>query len=453
MIKKKLNEIDSSYPGFWQSSWLLFVLFIAYTLSFIDRQILTLLVDPIQKSIGLSDFEISLLHGFAFAIFFSIAGLPLGRLADHSNRRVIIGTGIATWSLMTALCGLTKSFSHLFVARMCVGIGEASLMPSAYSMLSDAFPPKKLNTAIAIFSMGGTLGTGLALIGGGALITFVSTMDILNLKAVFGFESWQVCFLLVGLPGLLVALAMCLVIEPSRKGVIRDSQAQYLVYTVREVIDYLWIKRSSYGALFFATAFMTALSAGFLMWYPNLLIRAHGYTIIETGYTFGLIFLVFGSSGALSGGLLASELTKRGILDANMRVIAVAATMSFPAYLIAPQIPATTLSLLVIGLAIFFTQMIAGVCVAAIQLITPNQMRGQASAVFLLAVNCIGFGIGPTLVAIFNDFIFNTENPLSLSLSSAALLIGPVCITWYWQSLPAYRSQYLTNVDLTGKET
>ena len=186
MIKKKLNEIDSSYPGFWQSSWLLFVLFIAYTLSFIDRQILTLLVDPIQKSIGLSDFEISLLHGFAFAIFFSIAGLPLGRLADHSNRRVIIGTGIATWSLMTALCGLTKSFSHLFVARMCVGIGEASLMPSAYSMLSDAFPPKKLNTAIAIFSMGGTLGTGLALIGGGALITLVSTMDILNLKAVFG---------------------------------------------------------------------------------------------------------------------------------------------------------------------------------------------------------------------------------------------------------------------------
>ena len=92
MIKKKLNEIDSSYPGFWQSSWLLFVLFIAYTLSFIDRQILTLLVDPIQKSIGLSDFEISLLHGFAFAIFFSIAGLPLGRLADHANRRVIIGT-------------------------------------------------------------------------------------------------------------------------------------------------------------------------------------------------------------------------------------------------------------------------------------------------------------------------------------------------------------------------
>ena len=185
MIKKKSNETDSVYPEFWQSSWLLFVLFIAYTLSFIDRQILTLLVGPIQESIGLSDFEISLLHGFAFAIFFSIAGLPLGRLADHVNRRVIIGAGIATWSLMTALCGLAKSFGHLFVARMCVGIGEASLMPSAYSMLSDAFPPKKLNTAIAIFSMGGTLGTGLALIGGGALITFVSKMDILNLKVLF----------------------------------------------------------------------------------------------------------------------------------------------------------------------------------------------------------------------------------------------------------------------------
>ena len=154
-------------------------------------------------------------------------------------------------------------------------------MPSAYSMLSDAFPPKKLNTAIAIFSMGGTLGTGLALIAGGLLISFITEVDFLNLKAMFGFESWQVCFIVVGLPGVLIALAMCFVIEPSRKGVIRDLQAQDLGYTVSEVADYLWTRRTSYGALFFATAFMTALSAGFLMWYPNLLIRTHGYTIID----------------------------------------------------------------------------------------------------------------------------------------------------------------------------
>lgn len=453
MTQKKHDKVDSTYPELWQSSWLLFVLFLAYTLSFIDRQILTLLVGPIQNDIGLSDFEISLLHGFAFAIFFSLAGLPLGRLADHANRRVVIGIGIATWSVMTALCGLARSFGHLFIARMCVGIGEASLMPSAYSMLSDAFPPKRLNTAIAIFSMGGTLGTGLALIVGGMLINFISEVDFLNLKTVFGLESWQVCFLVVGFPGLLIALAMCFVIEPSRKGVMRDSKSRHLGYTVRGVMNYLWKKKASYSALFFATAFMTALSAGFIMWYPSLLIRAHGYSIIETGYAFGLIFLVFGSSGALSGGLLASRLTKKGILDANMRVIAIAATMSFPAYLIAPQISLTMLSLLVVGFAIFFTQMIAGVCVAAIQLITPNQMRGQASAVFLLAVNCIGFGIGPSLVAIFNDFIFYSENSLSLSLTSTAILIGPICIAWYWKSLPAYRRQYMVNFGLHGKET
>ncbi len=453
MIKNNLDEIDSTYPKVWQSSWLLFVLFIAYTLSFIDRQILTLLVGPIQQDIGLSDFEISLLHGFAFAIFFSLAGLPLGRLADNANRRFIIGTGIATWSLMTALCGFAKSFGHLFIARMCVGVGEASLMPSAYSMLSDAFPPKKLNTAIAIFSMGGTLGTGLALIAGGLLISFITEVDFLNLKAMFGFESWQVCFIVVGLPGVLIALAMCFVIEPSRKGVTRDSKSRYVEYTVKDVVRYLWTKSSSYGALFFATALMTALSAGFIMWYPSLLIRIHGYSIMETGYAFGLIFLFFGSSGALSGGLLASHMTKRGVLDANMRVIAIASTLSFPAYLISPQISTTSVSLLIAGLAIFFTQMIAGVCVAAIQLITPNQMRGQASAVFLLAVNCIGFGIGPSLVAGFNDFVFFNENSLSLSLTVTAVLIAPICIVWYWRSLPAYRNQYLANNDLQRMKT
>ncbi len=442
MKKKLTNHIDQPKPSSRQSVWLLFVLFIAYTLSFIDRQILTLLVDPIRNDLGLSDFDISLLHGFAFAIFFSLAGLPLGRLADHGSRRVIIGIGICTWTIMTALCGLAKSFVHLFAARVFVGIGEASLMPAAYSMLSDAFSQKKLNTAIAIFSIGGTLGTGLAFLVGGLVIDLISEIEIFKLLSDKGFAPWQICFFIVGLPGVLVAAAMATVIEPKRTGLTKDFDNSIRNYSIGDVGNYLWCKRDSYGALFFATALMTALSAGFLMWYPSFLIRIHQYSISEAGYAYGLVFLLFGSTGVLSGGFIASLVTTKNIHGGNMLVIAIAATACFLPYLLAPQVSSATTSLVLIGFAIFFTQMIAGVCVTAIQLITPNQMRGQASAIFLFLVNCIGFGLGPSLVAIFNDFIFFQYEALSNSLTSTAFCIAPICIVWYWRSLSAYQREF-----------
>jgi MFS family permease len=427
------------YPAPRQAWTLLAILFLAYTLSFIDRQIITLLVAPIRADLGISDFQFSLLHGFAFALFFAVLGLPIGRMVDHNSRRGIIAIGVGLWSFMTALCGLAQNFLQLFFARMGVGVGEATLSPAAYSMLSDAFPPQKLTRAIAVYSTGGTLGTGLALIIGGAVIDMVASANSITFPLLGELRPWQTSFLVVGIPGLLVAMLMMTAVEPARQGILRDSARNPLDISIAQLLRYLLDHRTSYGALFIVTSFMTALSAGFIMWYPTFLMRIHGFAISEAGYTFGVLFMVFGTLGVLLGGALAGQLKTRGYADANMRVIVIAAATAILPYLIGPLMPTPALALAMMALAITATQMIAAVCVAAIQIITPNQMRGQASAVFILAINFIGFGLGPTIIAMFTDFLFADDLALGHSMAASALLIAPLSCYCYWRSLPAYR--------------
>lgn len=427
------------YPRESQAWSLLAMLFLAYTLSFIDRQIITLLVAPIRSDLGISDFQFSLLHGLAFALFFAVLGLPIGRLVDYKNRRNIVAVGVAFWSAMTALCGLAQNFWQLFVARMGVGVGEATLMPSAYSMLSDAFPAQKLTRAIAIFSIGGPLGTGIALIIGGKVISLIATAGDISLWGLVELKPWQSAFLVVGIPGLLVAALMMLVIEPKRQGLLRDNQARPLDIPVKQVIAYLWRYRASYGPLFFVTGFMTALNAGFIMWYPTFLIRIHHFSVSDAGYSFGLLFMVFGTLGIITGGWLATHLEQRGYADANMRVIIVATALGIVPFVVGPLMPDVRWALAFMALAMTATQMIAAVCVASIQRITPNQMRGQASALFILCINLIGFGLGPSIVAFFTDFLFLDDGALGKSLSLTAGLIAPVCLWFFWRSLAAYR--------------
>lgn len=427
------------YPSESQAWSLLAMLFLAYTLSFIDRQIITLLVAPIRSDLGISDFQFSLLHGLAFALFFAVLGLPIGRLVDYKNRRNIVAVGVAFWSAMTAVCGLAQNFGQLFLARMGVGVGEATLMPSAYSMLSDAFPAHKLTRAIAIFSIGGPLGTGIALIIGGKVISLIAAAGDISLWGLVELKPWQSAFLVVGIPGLLLAALMLLVIEPKRQGLLRDDQSRPLDIPVRQVVAYLWRYRGTYGPLFFVTGFMTALNAGFIMWYPTFLIRIHDFTVSDAGYSFGLLFMVFGTVGIVAGGWLATHLEQSGYEDANMRVIIIATALGIVPFSVGPLMPDVRWAIGCMALAMTATQMIAAVCVASIQRVTPNQMRGQASALFILCINLIGFGLGPSIVAFITDFIFADDSALPKSLSLTAVLIAPVCLWFFWRSLGAYR--------------
>ena len=211
-----------------------FILMLAYIFSFVDRYIINLLVEPMKRDMNLSDTQVSLLLGASFALFYSFLGIPLGRFADLYNRKKIIIGGIGLWSIMTALCGLTKNYGQLFLARMGVGIGEATLSPAAYSIISDYFSQKRLAMAISVYSLGIYLGSGLAYAGGGYLIQKLDKMENILLPLIGEIYAWQLIFIIVGLPGLLISLLVFLFVkEPVRQG----GQAQSPSLT--EVWQYL----------------------------------------------------------------------------------------------------------------------------------------------------------------------------------------------------------------------
>ncbi|MCZ6830883.1 MAG: MFS transporter, partial [Gammaproteobacteria bacterium] len=221
-----LDEQDSSgslaYPWYIVSLCML-----AYIFSFIDRQVISLLIDPIRADLQISDTQFSLLHGLAFAMLYAVAGIPIARLADTRSRPVIISVGILVWSMATAVCGVAKSFVQLFFSRMAVGVGEAALSPAAYSMITDLFPKSKLGLALGVYSSGSFLGGGLAFIIGGAAIALVEQWGPQTVPVIGLIKPWQMTFFMVGLPGVLVAALFYITVkDPARKGVSRATDAQ-----------------------------------------------------------------------------------------------------------------------------------------------------------------------------------------------------------------------------------
>ncbi|MEO8453216.1 MAG: MFS transporter, partial [Gemmatimonadota bacterium] len=225
--------------------YLLGVLTLAYTFSFIDRQILNLLVAPIRRDLALTDFDMSLLQGFAFAIFYTLLGIPLGRLADRTDRRRLVAAGIALWSIMTVVCGAARTYGQLFVARIGVGVGEAALSPAAYSLIADSFPRERLGRAASIYNFGVHFGSALALIVGGAIVQQVSGPGLIDLPLIGQIHRWQIVFWAVGLPGLLVALLALTIREPARAPRKESEQTSF-----REVVAHIADRRGFYAAHF-----------------------------------------------------------------------------------------------------------------------------------------------------------------------------------------------------------
>ncbi|MGH9937465.1 MAG: MFS transporter, partial [Blastocatellia bacterium] len=214
---------ESSLKYAW---YVVFVLMVCLTLSFIDRQILSLLVGPIKRDLGISDTRIGLLQGLAFALFYTLMGLPVGWLVDRYSRRTIIAAGVFFWSLMTALCAVAGNFWSLFAARLGVGVGEATLGPAAMSLTSDYFPKEKLGGALSVYAMGIFIGSGLALIVGGTVVSAVAGMPAVTLPIIGEIASWRLTFLIVGAPGLLVGLLVYTVREPLRRDLLRPSEGE-----------------------------------------------------------------------------------------------------------------------------------------------------------------------------------------------------------------------------------
>ncbi|MCW0200033.1 MFS transporter [Sphingopyxis sp.] len=413
------------------------ILFAGYCFSAIDARVLTLMVEPIQKDLGLSDFEISLLQGFAFSLLYSVAALPIGRFVDRTKRRAtLIVWGVLFWSLMTATCGFTSSFIGLFLARVGVGVGEATLSPTAYSLISDYFERRRRALAISFYAIGYPIGGGLALLFGGWLLGHFTGAGGWTLPFLGTFAPWQAVFLCAAAPGLIVAALMLTIREPARQEVAADISAKS---SLREGFDYIAQRWTLFGSLIGSLSLIALLAIGTALWFPTFLMRSYGMTPAEVGLSYGLVMLVCGTVGTLSGGWLAGRLMQSGRADANMRVVLIATVLKGVPIIVAPLMPTAFLSLTMMAIGTLIGQASQGVMLTAIQDVTPNQLRGQVTAISLLCVNLIGTGLGASVIAAITDFGFGDQAALGYSIAIAGAAVLPLIIVLLLVALPHYR--------------
>ncbi len=371
-------------PGY--SNYVLGVLFFVYVLNFIDRQVLSVFVEPIKEEFGASDTEMGLLLGFAFALFYTIAGIPIARWADRGNRRSIIALGLTVWSAMTVASGLTRSFAQLAMARVGVGVGEAAGSPPAHSLISDYFPPEKRATAMGIYSWGIYVGSALAFLGGGYLREYF---------------DWRTAFFVLGAPGLLFALVVRFTVKEPPRGLSEASTSDAKATTLAETLGYLLSCRS-WVYLVVASCFLSLTGYGILMWGYAFFGRVHAMSPVEIGIWLAVIVGLGGSLGTYLGGTLADRFGQR---DASryMTIPAGATLLSLP--LAAGFLLSNSSQVSMV--CFFFFYILANIYVPSLHTINQNlaklRMRATAAAIILFIVNLVGAGAGPFVVGFLND--------------------------------------------------
>ena len=394
------------------------LLVLAYTIAFVDRQILTLLVEPMKRDLGITDTQFSLLAGLAFTLFYTLMGIPFAWLADRGSRRNLVIASIVAWSVMTAVCGLAHRLLTVFVARIGVGIGAAGLSPAAYSMIADTFPPERRARPVGVYAAGAIVGVGLALIIGGAVVAWANTAPPIALPGIGELKVWQLTFLVVSVPGPLLALVLLLVREPQR----HEAQARHGASSA-SLQQFLRERGWVFTLLAFGYSLVGVAIAAYLSWTPAFLVRAHGWSIAKIGTVYGAVLLVCSTSGIFLGGWLVDRLTSRGARDAVLRVSIAGCTLALPFALAAPYASSGELAMLTIAVMSFLFGLAQGLPPAALQSIAPNRVRARVIALYLLIGNIVAFTLGPTGVALISDHWL--EDPARIG-EAIAILSGIV---------------------------
>ncbi|MYM64045.1 MFS transporter [Pseudomaricurvus sp. HS19] len=419
------------YPPAGIAWYATFLLALLYWLSILDRFIISLLVGPIKQDLGLTDVQFGLLHGLAFALTYSLFGLIAGSLADRFSRRKIICLSVAIWSVATAACGLAQNFWQLLVARIGVGSGESGLNPSATSMITDLFPRDRLTTAMAVYTIGATLGSGMAYLFGGLIVDLVAGFGTVSLPLIGDLYAWQTVFFIIGLPGVLLAFIIFTIPEPERRD--RRSEQQHTGFW-RDIIN-------SYGGLFrymkprwqFFTchylgfSLSTIVLSGAAIWYPAHMSRKFGWTPSEIGMGLGVALMIGGISGKLIGGYFIDRMYRRGYRDAQLRWYIACLLIGAPVGVFAAITDNQYAFLLGIGL---FTALLAPMPAcsgAALNLVTPNELRGIGIALFAAVFGLIGSGTGPVAIAAIAEHVFgNSPASLGYGLATAMAICCPL---------------------------
>ncbi len=434
------NASTHEYPRTGYAWYVVILLTLAYILSYLDRWVLSLLVELIKADLGLTDTQMGLLLGPAFAVFYAVMGIPLGWMADRYSRRTLIGIGITLWCAATAAAGLARNFAQLAVSRVLVGVGEATLSPCALSLITDYFAPGQRGRAIAFYTGAVSIGSGIAYLLGGQIIQWAAQQPELNFPLVGEVKPWQVVFLLVGIPGLLIAAAMFTVREPQRTGTAVTAELTDKQVGFPTALRYLRRRLGSFGGIFGCMSVVTVLAYSHA-WLPAYFSRTWDWDIPKFSVYNGVGLLIIGPLFVNFGGWLADWLRNRGHPDGPVIVLILGVFIMVPMSVAFPLMPSALSSFGVYLLTIVGAAMATAAAPAAIVSIAPGQIRSQTIALFYLTISLIGAGIGPPAVAFFTDKVFGDEQAIRYSMAILPVVFGTLGLIPAWFLRRAFRGQ------------
>jgi len=433
------GEAEAASPRGWYT---VVILGIVSMLSFVDRGVMALFVEPMKRDFNLSDTEVSLLLGLAFTLPYVVVGLPMARFIDRGSRRNLIAGCLALWSCATAICGIAQNYWTLFVARFVTGGAESVNTSGSLSMIADAVPRHRLPRAYAIQSAGVSGGAALSLLIGGVLFGLLAHLDPLQVPLIGTIYNWQLVFMIVVIPGVLLALLMMVTVpEPRRKGGKRPGG-----YPVREVLAHIWAARPFHLPLLLGMLVQAMMLMGFAAWMPAFYERTYGWGPEIAGPLMGMVSLVATLTGLAFGARLA-EILARKRDDANLRVLFLAHLIATPLLVLAPLMPSPWLALGFNALALAIGVMGNPGFSAAIQITAPNEMRAQVAVMYAAAITAIGGTLGPTLIGGLTDLVAPSPDHLRYVLAAVKALFGPIAVFLIWKSLGPYGRLYRQRLD------
>jgi MFS family permease len=440
----RLHYDQAPWPTMGQAYFAAWVLAIAQMCAQLNNGVMTLMVEPVKRDLRLTDLEMSYLLGFSAVLFYALIGIPAARLVDRYNRKWLMIASVGIWSLATAACGAAMTFWQFFAARFGIGAGEAINGPLSYSLLADYFRPEKLPRGIAIYNVGLQGGAALSLLLGAFLIYILGGLQSIEMPFVGIVRDWQMVFILTGLTGIPVVLLLAMMREPKRRGVaVAALPAAASGVTLRAVLAYLLAHWRIYGPMFLGLSLTSIHMLGLGAWSAAFYTRTYGWEPATIGLYTGLVSLGL-AAPALYGAVWFNErLSRRGLADTNLRVMAIGISAAVPFMIAMPLMPSPWLALAAGGIGPALMLVAAPSLNTALQIITPNEMRGQVTAIYLFTMFAAGGSIGPTFMAYLTQEVFADGSMLRYAVATSAAITFPLAAATYWLGLRAYRNRIL----------
>lgn len=421
----RLENVQARSPGGY-AWWVVSLLLLVSLVGYLDRLVFSFLIDPIKADLGLSDTQMGVLSGMAFALFYVLMGIPMGRWVDTRNRRNLLAGCVVLWSLMTAACGAAVGFVSLFIARVGVGIGEAALNPAAISMIGDLFRRDQVAKPLGIFSLGVYLGGGAALILGGEIVARVSGLGSIVMPLIGEAAPWRFVFVLVGLPGIVAALLLFTTVRESRTARATTSA----VPTWHDVFAFARSNRRTFVPLFVGLVAFGFNIYSMLGWFPAMLMRTYGAGPGDVAWAYGSVYLVAGVAGGVSVGWIIDTLARRAVAAVPVTACMMCMAVMLVTSIAAPLMPTLAGCLAITAITVFVWALMTGSAYAAFVAVLPERMRGFGIGAYMVIMNVTGGAFGTVIVGVMCDHVFGAAG-LRYALVSMAAVALPVAVVGF----------------------